>query len=369
MAFIDFAPTWFNDRVPFIVLAIIIVILRLIPPTKRREADSPVDEGTPLKPQSAVIYVHEGDQAPGGDYSEIKNWTQTFDMVFLSGMMTVLAGLCICTTIYQPHIWVDGHFWLMQVPKVAVMVVTSLGGGIVCRWFCKVDENGYVITNKDSVFKVNYTRKLQHFAAYAIPLVVHSGEHGPLSLIWGDWFTLLGFLILIKPIRENSLFFMLQFNSLDRPEDRPNTLKWIVAGNVVPGQILIVIFRYFFSWTNQQDLVYIFIMITGIGDGLAEPVGIAWGRHKYWTSGLFSDRKYQRSFEGSACIYISGFIFCFIYWYAFAGPWQMWVAALVLSPAMTYAEATSPHTIDTPFLMGVGGLLLLLITHLQVTWT
>jgi len=242
-------------------------------------------------------------------------------------------------------------------------------GGLVCRFFCEVDPKGYIITNKHSVFKVNYTRKLQHFAAYAIPLIVHSGHSGPLSLAWGDWFTLLGFLVLIKPIRENSTFFMLQMNSLDRPEDRPYTLKWIVAGNIVPGQILIIIFRWIYSFTDQSDLVLIFIMITGIGDGLAEPVGIAWGRHKYWTSGLFSDRKYQRSWEGSACVFLSGFIFCSVYWYAFTNPWQMWVAAFVVSPAMTYSEATSPHTIDTPFLMVVGGLLLFLITHVHFFWT
>jgi len=257
----------------------------------------------------------------------------------------------------------------LQLPKVLVMVITSLGGGLVCRCFCELDENRYIITTKDSRFKVNYTRKLQHFAAYTIPLFVHSGEKGPLALVWGYWFTLLGFLILIKPLREASDFFMIQFNSLDRPEDRPHTLKWIVAGNVVPGQILIVLFRYLLSSTNQGDLVLVFIMITGIGDGLAEPVGIAWGRHKYWTSGLFSERKYQRSYEGSACILISGFVFCSCYWYAFNSPWQMWTAALIVSPAMTYAEATSPHTIDTPFLMGVGGLLLLIITHFHVTVT
>merc|ERR1719334_3061394 len=36
---------------------------------------------------------------------------------------------------------------------------------------------------------------------------------------------MIGFLVLIKPIRERFDFFMLQFNSLDRPEDRPNTLQ------------------------------------------------------------------------------------------------------------------------------------------------
>eukprot|EP00456_Euglypha_rotunda_P000025 TRINITY_DN10003_c0_g1_i2.p1 TRINITY_DN10003_c0_g1~~TRINITY_DN10003_c0_g1_i2.p1 ORF type:complete len:190 (+),score=14.79 TRINITY_DN10003_c0_g1_i2:87-572(+) len=161
---------------------------------------------------------------------------------------------------------------------------------------------------------------------------------------------------------------MLQWNSLDRPEDRPHTLKWIVAGNVLPGQILILIFRWLYTSTGQQDMVYIFIMITGIGDGLAEPVGITWGRHKYWTSGIGSDRRYQRSWEGSACIFLSGFIFCAVYWYAFANPWQMWIAAFLLSPLMAYAEAKSPHTIDTPFLMGLGGLILLIISHVKVEW-
>ena len=77
---------------------------------------------------------------------------------------------------------------------------------------------------------MNYTRKLQHFAAYLIPLLMHTHAakniEGPLTLTWGNWITMLGFLILIKPIRESSTFFMLQFNSLDRPEDRPNTLSW-----------------------------------------------------------------------------------------------------------------------------------------------
>ena len=41
-----------------------------------------------------------------------------------------------------------------------------------------------------------------------------------------------GFLLLIKPLRERCLFLMIQFNSLDRPEDRPNSLNWLVAGNV-----------------------------------------------------------------------------------------------------------------------------------------
>lgn len=74
---------------------------------------------------------------------------------------------------------------------------------------------------------------------------------GPLTLAWGNWFTLLGFLVLIKPIRERTTFFMLQFNSLDRPEDRPNTLSWIVGGNIIPGCLMIIFFRWYDELTHR----------------------------------------------------------------------------------------------------------------------
>jgi len=314
------------------------------------------------KSDEATHLLEEGTVA--GDYA--LPWTETFDLVFLSGMIIALGLLLIATAIWSPDLWTNGHFWLMNLPKLLVMMAVSLCGGMICRCFCEVDDQGYIITNKSSRFKVNYTRKLQHFAAYAVPLVIHSGEKGPLALAWGDWFTLLGFCILIKPIRERSRFFMLQFNSLDRPEDRPNTLNWIVAGNIVPGLICILFFRWLYAFNNQQDLSYIFIMITGIGDGFAEPVGILWGRHKYQTRACFSDRKYQRSYEGSACVFLSCMIFCACFWYSFANAWQYWVAVIILSPAMTYAEATSPHTMDTPFLMALGGMVLLGVTHIRV---
>jgi hypothetical protein len=41
----------------------------------------------------------------------------------------------------------------------------------------------------------------------------------------------------------------------------------------------------------------------------------------------------------------------------------MWIAAAVLAPTMAWAEAKAPHTMDTPVLMGAGGLLIFLIVH------
>ncbi|TMW66808.1 hypothetical protein Poli38472_014120 [Pythium oligandrum] len=301
--------------------------------------------------------VEEGEVA--GDYEE--SWVRTFDFVFLIGMALYLAVLVVLTYIYQPWLLTSVRFWLLQLPKLGVMVLVSLLGGIVCRYFCDVDEKGYIITNKSSKFKVNYTRKLQHFAAYMVPLVIKSEFHGPLELGWGDFFSMLGFLVLIKPIRENSKFFMLQFNSLDRPEDRPNTLKWIIAGNIAPGMFILLFFKWLFA--DQGALIFIIVFITGIGDGLAEPVGIAWGKHKYKTRGCFSKNKYTRSWEGSACVFLSGMIFPALQYADFANFTQVLLSMVVLAPTMAYAEATAPHTMDTPVLMIGCGAILYAITH------
>merc|ERR1712100_810793 len=99
--------------------------------------------------------------------------------------------------------------------------------------------------------------------------------------------TLLGFLIVIKPIRECNKFFMMQFNAFDRPEDRPFTLKWIVLGDIVPGMVVLALFYVIFgpyhtiNGVPVTELCYIFAMVAGLGDGLAEPVGVYTGTHKY----------------------------------------------------------------------------------------
>lgn len=295
-------------------------------------------------------------------------WTRTFDFVFLVGMLAAAAALVALTSVLQPALWRNGTFWFFLLPKVFVMMGVSTLGGIICRFFCIVDEAGYVITERSSTFKVNYTRKLILLAAYLVPLLVKPDDaacqcSGPLELAWGDFATLLCFLLLIKPVRERSTFFMLQFNSLDRPEDRPHTLKWLVAGNVFPGLFTLLFFRWLFSRTTQSDLVFILIFVTTIGDGLAEPVGIAFGRHKYSASTCFSRRKYTRSFEGSACVFLSGLVFPALQYFDFESPLQLWATMAVLPFVAAYAEATAPHTMDAPVLMTAAGLVLYSVIH------
>ncbi|CAI5739694.1 unnamed protein product [Peronospora farinosa] len=355
--------------VPVVALILIYVLLRVIwkvpksPELPQRMLSSygsvsSREESTEPMRRYKTSLVEEGEVA--GNYE--KNWYATFDFAFLLGMIAYADVMLVLTYFYEPQWLLKSHFWLMLLPKLVVMMVVSLVGGISCRYFCDVDEKGYIMTNKSSKFKVNYTRKLQHFAAYMVPLVIKSDYEGLIALAWGDFFTMLGFLVLIKPIRECSNFFMLQFNSLDRPEDRPNTLKWIVVGNIAPGMFILMFFKWLFG--AQGALTFILVFITGIGDGLAEPVGITWGRHKYKAYSCFSKNKYIRSWEGSACVFMSGLVFPALQYAAFDNFWQVLLSMLILAPTMAYAEATAPHTMDTPVLMIGCGVILYAIVNL-----
>ncbi|MCK9423530.1 MAG: hypothetical protein M0Q38_13120 [Bacteroidales bacterium] len=307
--------------------------------------------------QTDIKVILPGEEA--GNYS--KKWYKTFDIVFLIGWLCAFLVLYVLSINFEPGFLTDYQFLLFCSFKLFIMLLVSLLGGIVCRHYCKTDDKGYIITNPNSWFKVNYTRKIQHFAAYLIPLISASNHVGtqlhPQGIIphlWESLFVLLMFLLLIKPIREKYRFFMLQFNSLDRPEDRPNTLKWIVIGNILPGLILGTIFKQFFEHINEPNLVLIIVFIVGIGDGLAEPVGIYWGHKKYLAPSWFMKKRYIRSYAGSACVLLSAIVFILIFYSDFNHPTQFVVALILIPPIMTLLEATAPHSMDTPIMMLVG---------------
>jgi len=179
---------------------------------------------------------------------------------------------------------------------------------------------------------------------------------------WGYWWTMLSFFVFIYPIRTRVSFIDRCFSSLDRPEDRPFTIYWITS-QIFLGYIIMSIYSTFMTWSGQltaRTLIFIPVIITGIGDGIAEPVGRSVGGKifseglKYRTAGLGSDKLYTRSFEGSFAVWISGVIAIVALWDTFFS-WYHVLCALILVPgASTIAEAYSPHTWDTPFLLSTG---------------
>ena len=293
-----------------------------------------------------------GDSA--GNYD--KKWTETFDLKFLILWLVLFAFLLTWTVIFDTSLFNAVEFFKKTTIKLFVMMILALLGGMLCRHYCNIDEKGYITTSKNNWFKVNYTRKIQHFAAYLVPLL--SPPTAPLGILphlWESLFVLFMFLVLIKPVREFSTFFMLQFNSLDRVEDRPNTLKWIVLGNMLPGLLIITIFKQVFeTFLNLPLLASVVVLTVAIGDGFAEPVGTYLGKKKYVVPSWNLKNRYVRSYAGSACVYISAVVFILIFSEQFANLQEFWTAMILFPPVMTLSEAFAPHSMDTPIMMLVG---------------
>jgi dolichol kinase len=206
--------------------------------------------------------------------------------------------------------------------------------------------------------KVNYTRKIDFFVLFLTPLVFHRifPQNQAVGIVAVRFLLVAAiFLILIKPNRERVPVFMTIFRSFDRPEDRPHTLLWF-STQIIIGYTVLIPLSILFARHGFHELMFVPVLIHGIGDGLAEPVGIRFGRHKYTTRAFLSkQRRYTRSYEGSACVFIVGIISVALFYSSFTIP-QFIVALLVVPLFTTMAEATAPHTWDTPYIFLAAGL-------------
>ena len=203
--------------------------------------------------------------------------------------------------------------------------------------------------------KVNYTRKINHFALFFVPMFLDKFIPVKPSLellIIGSILAVTGLIIYIKPVRIKSNFIQRMFLSFDRPEDRPNTLLWLSTQTAF-GFLVLIPFIILFYTSGYEYLIIIPILVNGIGDGLAEPVGVRFGKHKYQTYALFSKIKYERTLEGSACVFITSVVVILFFQSGFTS--SEFIYVIIIFPiVMTLSEAFAPHTWDTPFLFLFG---------------
>jgi len=241
-------------------------------------------------------------------------------------------------------------FWISQLVEIAGLTAVGYLAGVL------VTRHG---------IRVNYTRKMVHFTAFFLPVLVTVQfpfqPTGTTTLVSGGILLLL-LALLIEPLRSRSFFLMTVFRSFDRPEDRPYTLRWLTT-QLAAGYAVIIPFGVLFNRMEMLHLIYIPILISGIGDGLAEPVGVRFGRRRFKVPALFSERQYERSLEGSACVFFTGVAVLLFFRESFTAT-QLILALAVIPLAMTLTEARAPHTWDQPFLFLTGAAAVLAI----VTW-
>jgi phytol kinase len=215
--------------------------------------------------------------------------------------------------------------------------------------------------------KVNYTRKIVHFACFFIPPLIGLLLPGESTLLEdiGDFLTFVVYLIsyglFASSVRERVPLIQRMFLALDRPEDRPHTVKWLVSQLVLAAMVMTManaLLRYY----GHPEVLILISPLAMIGDGLAEPVGVRFGKHRYSTYAIFSRKKYHRTLEGSATIVVASFFIIFLSRALFT-PDQFFLALLAIPPVLSLAEAFSPHTWDTPFLFASSGVMLFGVKH------
>lgn len=223
-------------------------------------------------------------------------------------------------------------------------------GLIFLYWF-----NGYFFMRKLE-WRINYTRKINHFTSWLLPPIIDilvNVEETTISILWNIIIVLIGFVLFTSPIRKRVPLIDTIFDTLDRPEDRPNTLIWLFTQGIAVALFLIPLGILLSRW-NFTNIIFIPLMAITLGDGLAEPIGIKFGKHKYKVRAWCSTKEYTRSLEGSSVVFITAFITVCALYTNFTN-WEFILNLLVTPLALTLTEAFSPHTWDNPFLILVGG--------------
>jgi len=244
------------------------------------------------------------------------------------------------------------RFWINQVVKYTSIATIQ----ILC---------GLAVYYHD--VKVNYTRKIVHICYFVIPQLLDTEiikfDKNIYTELWNVVVIFFLLLLMLKIIRKRAWIFQIMYMAIDRPEDRPFTTFWFMTQLAVTLPI-IAGFSVLFSKLDRDHYVFIPLLILTLGDGLAEPIGTRWGYHKYTVKGLFVNRQYTRSYQGSLCVAFFSVVSVLIYYREFNKA-SITFALLTLPICMTLTEAKSPHTWDNPLLLLVGYTLLLCAYYVE----
>lgn len=229
---------------------------------------------------------------------------------------------------------------------------------LVCSYWLLCSSLGVMVDNYN--IKVNYTRKIGHFSMFVFPGAVYlmfNVINPTEKIIIASLSSLLFFLSLISFFRRRLRYLSLSFRAIDRPEDRPYTLVWIFSQTFV-GFIVLAVFSVLWGQLGiPLELMYITILTTTLGDGLAEPIGVRFGKHKYAVKGFLIQKSFYRSYEGSLTVFLVALILTLMFMHNFERSGAI-IMVLIYPLAMTLTEAKSPHTWDTPFLFFIGNLVI-----------
>jgi phytol kinase len=200
--------------------------------------------------------------------------------------------------------------------------------------------------------RVAYTRKVMHFVTFALPWSLQQAfglENNLRAAVLASLLAPLHLLVFVKPIRRRSKIVATMFRGMERPEDRPYTLWWMVTQYFATYSVYAVMYAGMI-YRDVTKWMLVPLLVMAIGDGLAEPIGVRFGKHPYSTTPLNGRRRYRRTWEGSACVFVTAVV-VLLACQAWFTQSQLALALAVLPISATFLEAKAPHTWDQPFML------------------
>lgn len=285
---------------------------------------------------------------PYGFNNKTYNWKGEDQFVLVSALFYIVGFFSILLLEYKQIVApIDNLIYLAFSMSIVIEIVGKL--------FFSFCIQQYKI-------KINYIRKLairpwRKLKIYVITLFFMVDGKNAVHII-----TLLFCLDQMKTIltewnvvRRKIPFLAYAFVAWDRLEDRPYTLRYDMLEDILRFAVYL---PFIIVFGKASVIIMIPNLINEFGDGLAEPVGLRFGRHKYrakslWYQGKFWHGEFQRSLEGSAMVFLVSILVLFMYEHLFTVS-QFVFAIAILPLLMTLAEAFSPHTNDGPMLALTG---------------
>jgi phytol kinase len=179
-----------------------------------------------------------------------------------------------------------------------------------------------------------YTRKIFHFLIFTLAGVLHlAGGLAAVALFGG----VVSAVVLYGVLRGDGFGF---YEALARPTDAPRRTLFVLVplGTTALGGLTA---NLLFG-----SVAYVGYLVAGWGDAIAEPVGRAWGRHRYRVPSL-AGVPAQRSLEGSAAVLLVGGLAAFLaLWWGGIPPVPALGTALACGVAGAGVEAVSNHGLD-----------------------
>ncbi len=179
-----------------------------------------------------------------------------------------------------------------------------------------------------------YTRKIFHFIIFSMASVLHLAAGLSAVVLFG---VLVSSAVLYAVWRGAGFPF---YEAMARPTDAPRQRLFILvplATTAVGGLAANLLFGAF---------AHVGYLVAGWGDAIGEPVGTAWGRHRYRVPSIAGVAA-SRSVEGSAAVFFVGALVAFagLSLAGFAAP-TAFAAALACGVAGSLVEAVSNHGLD-----------------------